>query len=175
MRLIIAITGASGVGLGKRFVEALPSEIEKYLILSDNARKVFHEEERLTILDNGDIAAPVASGSFRCDAMAIIPTSMNTLAKIACGISDNLATRAAAVQIKEQRKLLLAPREMPFSPISLENMLKLSRIGVIVAPPVPGYYADIQTLHDMEDFLIGKWFDLLGIQHNLFQRWGEER
>jgi len=174
MRLIVAITGASGVGLGKRFIEALPKEIETYLILSDNAKTVFAKEQKCTILDNSDIAAPVASGSFRCDAMAIIPTSMNTLAKIACGISDNLTTRAASVQIKEQRKLLLAPREMPFSPISLENMLKLSRIGVIIAPPVPGYYADVQTLEDMEDFLIGKWFDLLGIEHNLFQRWGED-
>ncbi len=174
MRLIVAITGASGVGLGKRFVEALPPEIDTYLILSQNAKTVFEKEENLTILDDTDIAAPVASGSFRCDAMAIIPTSMNTLAKIACGIADNLTTRAAAVQIKEQRKLLLAPREMPFSPIALENMLKLARLQILIAPPVPGYYADITTLEAMEDFIIGKWFDLLGIEHTLFKRWGEE-
>ncbi len=176
MRLIVAITGASGVGLGKRFVDALPPEIETCLILSDNARTVFekeHSSDTMRIFDNDDIAAPVASGSFRCDAMAIIPTSMNTLAKIACGIADNLTTRAAAVQIKEQRKLLLAPREMPFSPISLENMLKLARLQIIIAPPVPGYYAGIETLEQMEDFMIGKWFDLLGIEHTLFQRWGE--
>ena len=173
MRLVVAITGASGVGLGKRFLDALPKEIETYLILSQNAKTVFHEEENLTILDNEDIAAPVASGSFKCDAMAVIPTSMNTLAKIACGIADNLVTRTAGVQIKEQRKLLLAPREMPFSPIALENMLKLANIGVIIAPPVPGYYANIRTLEDMEDFMIGKWFDLLGIEHDLFQRWKE--
>jgi 4-hydroxy-3-polyprenylbenzoate decarboxylase len=175
MRLIIAITGASGVTLGKRFIEALPEKIEKYLIVSENAKVVFHEEEHLTLLENDNIAAPVASGSFQCDAMIIVPTSMNTLAKIACGISDNLTTRAASVQIKEQRKLLLAPREMPFSPIALENMLKLSRIGVIIAPPIPGYYAQVQTLEEMENFIIGKWFDLLGIEHKLFKRWGEEK
>ncbi|HHD77679.1 MAG TPA: UbiX family flavin prenyltransferase [Campylobacteraceae bacterium] len=176
MRLIVAITGASGVRLGKRFVEALPDAIEKQLILSQNARTVFEKEHHvanLHILDNDDIAAPVASGSFKCDAMAVIPTSMNTLAKIACGIADNLTTRAAAVQIKEQRKLLLAPREMPFSPVALENMLKLARLQIIIAPPVPGYYASIGTLEQMEDFMIGKWFDLLGIEHRLFQRWGE--
>ncbi len=176
MRLIIAITGASGVGLGKRFVEALPDTIEKHLILSQNARTVFEKEQHITnlhIMDDDDIAASVASGSFKCDAMAIIPTSMNTLAKIACGIADNLTTRAAAVQIKEQRKLLLAPREMPFSPVALENMLKLARLQIIIAPPVPGYYASVETLEQMEDFMIGKWFDLLGIEHTLFQRWGE--
>ena len=174
MRLIVAMTGASGTRLGRRFLKALPDDIETFVILSENARKVIHEEERLKIFDMDDIAAPVASGSFRCDAMAIIPTSMNTLAKIACGIADNLVTRTAAVQIKERRTLLLAPREMPFSPIALENMVKLSRIGVIVAPPVVGYYAKIETLEDMEDFLIGKWFDLLGIEHNLYQRWKED-
>jgi len=96
---------------------------------------------------------------------------MNTLAKISCGISDNLITRSATVMIKEQRKLIVAPREMPFSAIALENMLKLSRLGVIIAPPILGYYANIKSLEDMEDFLIGKWFDLLGIEHNLFEKW----
>ncbi len=174
MRLIIAITGASGAGLGKRFIESLPNEIEKFVIISQNAKIVLKKEQNITFLQNDDIAAPVASGSFLCDAMAIIPTSMNTLAKISYGISDNLTTRAAAVTIKEQRKLLLAPREMPFSPIALENMLKLAKLQVIIAPPVAGYYANISTLEEMEDFMIGKWFDLLGIDHDLFKRWGEE-
>jgi len=173
VRLVVAITGASGVHLGKRFVEALPAHIEPYLILSENAQTVFAKESRMHLLSDADIAAPVASGSFQCDAMAIIPTSMNTLAKIACGISDNLTTRAAAVQIKEQRKLLLAPREMPLSAIALENMLKLARLQVIVAPPIPGYYAECESVAQLENFMIGKWFDLLGIEHNLYQRWGE--
>ena len=96
---------------------------------------------------------------------------MNTLAKIACGISDNLITRCAAVMIKEQKKLILAPREIPFSPIALENMHKLSSLGIVIAPPVMAYYSEQQTLEDMENFVIGKWFDLLGIQNNLYKRW----
>jgi 4-hydroxy-3-polyprenylbenzoate decarboxylase len=170
-RLIVGISGASGVELGVAFLRALPQEIEKYVIVSDHAKVVFEKESNTHVLDDVNIAAITASGSFRCDAMAIIPCSMNTLAKIACGIADNLLTRTAAVMIKEKRTLLLAPREMPFSAIALENMLKLSRLGIHIAPPVPGYYAKVESLAAMEDFFIGKWFDLLGIEHTLFQRW----
>ena len=170
-RLIIGISGASGVGLGMKFIQALPKEIEKYIILSEHAQVVFHKEENNFLLNNEDIGAITASGSFKSDGMVIVPCSMNTLAKISYGIADNLITRTAAVMLKENRPLLLAPREMPFSAIALENMLKLSRLGVTIAPPVLGYYADIRTLDAMEDFLIGKWFDLLGIEHTLFKRW----
>ena len=107
--------------------------------------------------------------------MMIAPCSMNTLAKIACGIADNLPTRAASVMIKERRTLLLAPREMPFSAIALENMLKLSRLGVLIAPPVMAYYSKQTTLKEMEDFIIGKWFDLLGIENELYKRWEGEK
>jgi 4-hydroxy-3-polyprenylbenzoate decarboxylase len=99
---------------------------------------------------------------------------MNTLAKIACGIADNLITRAAAVMIKERRTLVLAPREIPFSPIALENMHKLSMMGVIIAPPVLAYYGDQEDLESMENFMIGKWFDLLGIENNLYKRWNPD-
>jgi 4-hydroxy-3-polyprenylbenzoate decarboxylase len=170
MRLVLAITGASGVQLGRRFLELLPDTVTPYLILSENAGTVARFE-KAKVFDERDIAAPVSSGSFPADAMAVVPCSMNTLAKIACGIADNLVTRAAAVTIKERRTLLLAPREMPFSPIALENMLKLSRLGVAVAPPVMGYYADHGTVEEMERFVVGKWFDLLGIEHDLYQRW----
>jgi len=105
------------------------------------------------------------------DATAIIPCSINTLAKIANGIADNLVTRVASVAIKEQRKLLIAPRELPLSAITLENMLKLSRLNVIVSPPILGYYSDSNTLDEMEKFIIGKWYDSLGIKHNLYRRW----
>ena len=98
---------------------------------------------------------------------------MNTLAKIACGISDNLPTRVAAVALKEQKKLLLAPRELPFSAIALENMKKLATLGVIIAPPVMAYYSKISSLEDMEKFIIGKWYDTLGIENNLYERWGD--
>jgi 4-hydroxy-3-polyprenylbenzoate decarboxylase len=99
---------------------------------------------------------------------------MNTLAKISCGIADDLITRAASVMIKERKTLLLAPREMPFSAIALENMLKLSKLGVIIAPPVVAYYAQSQNLKDMENFFIGKWFDLVNIEHNLYKKWSSE-
>lgn len=170
MKLLIAVTGASGVELGARLLARLPAEITPYLILSDHARRVVHYEGA-SVFETDDIAAPVASGSFPIDAMAIVPCSMNTLAKIACGIADNLVTRAAAVTIKEGRKLLLAPREIPFSPIALENMLKLSRLGVMVAPPVMGYYAEHDSIEAMEDFVVGKWLDLLGIENDLYRRW----
>lgn len=170
-RLIIGISGASGVELGIAFLRALPQEIEKYVIVSEHAKIVFEKENNTHVLDDANIAAVTASGSFKCDAMAIIPCSMNTLAKIAYGIADNLLTRTASVMIKEKRPLLLAPREMPFSPIALENMLKLSQLGIHIAPPVPGYYANVETLQEMENFFIGKWFDLLGIEHTLFRRW----
>ena len=171
MKLIVAITGASGVGLGKRFVEKLPKEVEVFVIISDHAKVVFEKEENITIFEDKNIAASIASGSFKTDAMIILPCSINTLAKISCGISDNLTTRSASVMIKEQRKLILAPRELPFSPIALENMLKLSKLNVVIAPPVIGYYANPQNINQMEDFLIGKWFDLLEISHTLFKRW----
>ena len=171
MKLIVAITGASGVSLGEKFIKKLPSDIELFVVISDNAKTVFKKEENITVFENSNIAASIASGSFKTDAMIIVPCSMNTLAKISCGISDNLITRSASVMIKEQRKLILAPREMPFSTIHLENMLKLSKINILIAPPVIGYYAQPKTIEEMEDFMIGKWFDLLGIEHNLFKRW----
>jgi 4-hydroxy-3-polyprenylbenzoate decarboxylase len=170
--VIVSITGASGYKLGMRVIELLPKEIEKHLILSENAKKVAELEEGIKIYNETQIDAPVASGSFKADAMMIVPTSMNTLAKIACGIADNLTTRTASVQIKERRDLLLAPRELPLSAIPLENMLKLSQLGVIIAPPVMGYYSDIETLDDMEKFIVGKWFDALNIENSLFKRWG---
>ncbi len=171
MKLIVAISGASGVTLGLKFIEFLPKEIEKFVVFSESAKIVLKKEQNLTILDDSDISASIASGSFKAEVMAIIPCSMNTLAKISVGIADNLTTRSASVMIKEKKKLLLAPREMPLSSIHIENMLKLSNIGVIISPPIVGYYANIKTLEDMEKFIIGKWYDSLGIEHSLFKRW----
>jgi len=171
-KIVVATSGASGVNLGLKMLELLPDTIEKHFIMSKNSQIVLSKEmKNLTSHKNEDISASVASGSFGIDAMIIAPCSMNTLAKIACGISDNLVTRTAAVMIKEQKKLILAPREMPFSAIALENMLKLSRLGIIIAPPVMAYYSEQQTLDEMENFIIGKWFDLLDIENNLYKRW----
>jgi 4-hydroxy-3-polyprenylbenzoate decarboxylase len=172
MRVVVAITGASGVRLGERFIEHLPNDIEVHLIATKNASVVREfENKNICKYENSNIASKIASGSFLVDATAIIPCSMNTLAKIANGIADNLVTRVASVAIKEQRKLLIAPRELPLSAITLENMLKLSRLNVIVSPPILGYYSDSNTLDEMEKFIIGKWYDSLGIKHNLYRRW----
>ena len=172
VKLVVAITGASGVLLGKKFVDYLPSGIEVHVVVSDNALTVeSFENKKVTLHSSENIAASISSGSFRVDATAIIPCSMNTLAKVACGISDNLPTRVAAVAMKEQKKLLLAPRELPFSAIALENMQKLAALGVIIAPPVMGYYADINSVDEMERFVIGKWYDALDIDNQLYERW----
>ncbi len=171
-KIVVATSGASGVNLGLKTLELLPNTIEKHFIMSSNSKIVLNKEMNdVTTHNNEDISASIASGSFGVDAMIIAPCSMNTLAKIACGISDNLVTRCAAVMIKEQKKLILAPREMPFSAIALENMQKLASLGIIIAPPVMAYYSKQQTLDEMENFIIGKWFDLLGIQNNLYKRW----
>ena len=171
MRVIVATSGASGVNLGIKALELLPESIDKHFIMSENSKTVLSKEMNVTMHDNKDISASIASGSFGTDAMIIAPCSMNTLAKIACGIADNLVTRCASVMIKEQKKLILAPREMPFSAIALENMQKLAALGVVIAPPVMAYYSEQQTLEQMENFIIGKWFDLLGVENNLYKRW----
>ncbi len=173
-KIIIAISGASGAHIGFNVLKALPSDMHKHLVVSDHAKVVLEKETETREYSNSDIGASIASGSYGADIMMITPCSMNTLAKIACGIADDLITRAASVMIKENKKLLLAPREMPFSAIALENMLKLSRLGVIIAPPVAAYYADVQSVDEMEDFFIGKWFDLLDIEHNLYKRWSSD-
>jgi len=173
MKIVVATSGASGVNLGIKTLSLLPQEFEKHFIMTKNSQTVLSKElqENVTLHENENIGASIASGSFGVDAMIIAPCSMNTLAKIACGISDNLVTRCAAVMIKEQKKLILAPREMPFSAIALENMHKLATLGIIIAPPVLAYYSEQQTLETMENFIIGKWFDLLGIENNLYKRW----
>ena len=174
MKLVVAISGASGAELGLKFIEYLPKNITPYIVISDSAKKVLKfENKKYITYDNSQIEASISSGSFGVDATAIIPCSMNTLAKIACGISDNLITRVAAVALKEQKRLLLAPREMPLSAIALSNMQKLASLGVVISPPILGYYANINSLEDLEKFIIGKWYDSLGIKHNLYKRWGE--
>lgn len=171
MKIVVGISGASGASLGLKFLHALPTDIIKHLIVSEHANIVLEKEEKTNLHQNSEIWASVASGSYGADAMIITPCSMNTLAKISCGIADNLITRAASVMIKERKILILAPREIPFSPIALENMHKLSMMGVIIAPPALAYYGEQTTLEDMENFMIGKWMDLMGIDNNLYKRW----
>ncbi len=183
MKLVVAITGASGARLGLKFIQNLPKEVKVFLIVSKSAKKslkleenidiksLYNNSDNIQIFKESQIEAPISSGSFKTDKMIILPCSINTLAKCAVGISDNLITRAFTVMLKEKREIVLAPRELPLSTIALENMLKLSNLGVTIAPPVIGYYSKQQTLEQMEFFLIGKWFDLLKIEHNLYERW----
>ena len=126
-------------------------------------------DEKIDIQSNMWDAA--ASGSSGYEAMIIAPCSSNTLAKVAAGICDNLLLRAAAVMLKEQRKLIIAPREMPFSPLSIKHMNKLSSLGVMFAPPMIAHYSKPKSLNDAENFIIGKWLDCLNIKNNLFKRW----
>ncbi|MBN2655370.1 MAG: UbiX family flavin prenyltransferase, partial [Nitrospirae bacterium] len=188
---VAAITGASGSVLGLRLVQELLKTSEVHLILSKGALPVIKSEtgldfsfdagsaikyfssDRLYLHEDYNFYAPVASGSFITDGMFVVPCSMKTLSGIANGYANNLIERAADVTIKESRRLVLAPREMPFSAIHLENMLKLARIGVTVAPPVPGFYHGADSLDGMIDFLIGKLLDSMSVQHQLFNRWGK--
>ena len=128
-------------------------------------------QNRAAIHGDSDLAAAPSSGSFGIDATIVAPCSINTLAKIHAGFADTLITRTAAVALKERKRLVLGVREMPFSTLSLEHAAKLSALGAVIAPPVLGYYSGQNSLEDMENFIIGKWLDLLGIKHRIYQRW----
>ena len=183
MKITVAISGASGSNLGVNFVKKIPKDIEVFVVFSKSAKtalklenqisvkELFKDYTNVTVFKDSNIGASIASGSFKVDKMIILPCSMNTLAKCAVGISDSLITRAFTVMLKEKRDIIVAPREMPLNSIVLKNMLTLSKLGVVIAPPILGFYSAQQTLEDMENFLIGKWFDLLKIDNNLYKRW----
>jgi 4-hydroxy-3-polyprenylbenzoate decarboxylase len=128
--------------------------------------------ENLAVFGREEWFAPVASGSNPSDAMVVCPCTMGTLAAIAQGLADNLIERAADVMIKEQRKLILVPRETPFSTIHLENMLRLARAGVVILPPNPGFYQHPETVSDIVDFVVARILDQLAVPHQLMARWG---
>ena len=183
MKITVAISGASGSNLGVNFVKKIPRDIEVFVVFSKSAKtalklenqisvkELFKDYTNVTVFKDSNIGASIASGSFKVDKMIILPCSMNTLAKCAVGISDSLITRAFTVMLKEKREIIIAPREMPLNSIVLKNMLTLSKLGVVIAPPILGFYSAQQTLEDMENFLIGKWLDLLKIDNNLYKRW----
>lgn len=195
----VAFTGASGMPYGLRLVECLlAAGCEVWLLYSQVAQIVARQEMgldlpsrpaevqtalsarfasapgQLRVFGREEWFAPLASGSNPADAMVVCPCTMGTLASIAAGLSANLIERAADVAIKEGRKLVLVPRETPFSVIHLENMLKLARLGVVILPPSPGFYTHPQTVADMVDFVVARILDQLAVPHTLMQRWGEE-
>jgi len=151
--------------------EILKEQVLSYLEESSGKKL---QRAFLNVWKHNDIAASISSGSYRTLGMIIIPCSMGTIGAIASGTSDNLLTRAADVCLKERRKIVLVPREMPLSTIHLENMLKLSKMGAIIAPACPGFYHKPKELIDSIDFVVGKALDLFGIEHSLFKRWKEE-
>jgi 4-hydroxy-3-polyprenylbenzoate decarboxylase len=185
MKLVIAITGASGAIYGIRILEELNrSGVESHLIISKWGKVTIQKETNYTVeevkaladfvYDEEDLAAPVSSGSFKCDGMIVAPCSMKTLSGIANGYTEDLIIRAADVSIKENRKLILMVRETPLNSIHLENMLKLSRIGVSIMPPVPAFYTKPETLNDVINQTVGRVLDQFGIEIDSFKRWGSD-
>lgn len=180
--VVVAITGASGVVYGVRLAQELNNAgLKVRIVLTIASRKVFAEEMPLgvealqevgKILSEEEIDADIASGSSHWDAMVIAPCSMKTLSAIAHGFAYNLICRAADVAVKEKRKLILVVRETPVSAIHLENMLKLSRLGVVILPASPAFYHKPESVGAMINHVVGKILDNLGVAHQLFERWG---
>ncbi|WP_341676554.1 flavin prenyltransferase UbiX [Niveibacterium sp. SC-1] len=197
-RIALALTGASGMPYGMRLLECLlQAGARVELLYSQVAQIVARQEmdlalpsrapevqallcerfgvspERLAVYGREEWFAPLASGSNPADAMVICPCTMGTLASIAAGLSSNLIERAADVCLKEGKPLILVPRETPFSTLHLENMLRLSRMGVVILPPNPGFYTHPQSVQDLVDFVVARILDRLGVAHALHARWGE--
>lgn len=184
-RLIVGITGASGVVYGVRALELLRAAgIESHLILTRSAAlTIGHELDRRleavkALADRvhpvNDVAASIASGSFRTEGMIVAPCSMRTLAAIATGSGDNLLTRAADVVLKERRRLVLLVREAPLHLGHLRNMVAASEMGAIVFPPVPAFYAKPRTVAEIVDHTVGRALDLFGIDAGTVRRWRED-
>ena len=195
-RIIVGITGASGALYARRMIQLLLAvETEVHLVVTPLGQRLLHDElgmegidlEGLTgrVADEGevpgvtlhnyrDVGAAIASGSFRHDGMVIVPCSANTLAAVAQGSQNNLLHRAAAVTIKERRRLVLVHRESPLSLIDIRNMQLVTESGAIVCPASPGFYLLPQTIDDLVDFVVGRVLDLLGVEHELDIRWARQ-
>jgi len=192
MTIVTAITGASGAAYAQRFIQGLVAAgVQAHLVISPLGRRLLYDElgmetpdldtlagtkdHTITLYNYNDVGAKIASGSFLHDGMVIVPCSSNTLAAVAHGLGDNLITRAAAVTLKERRKLILCHREMPLSPIDITNYKTLTDAGVILAPANPGFYLNPTTIAEIVDFVAGKLLDLIGVPHNFDTRWDPKR
>lgn len=193
----LALTGASGMPYAIRLLQCLlAAKVRVWLLYSQVAQIVAAQEmqltlpsrpaevagalgqwfgaepEQLQVFGRDEWFAPIASGSNPADAMVICPCTMGTLAAVAQGLSDNLIERAADVMLKEQKKLILVPRETPFSAIHLENMLKLAKLGAVILPPNPGFYQHPDSVAQLVDYVVARILDHLGINNRLLPRWG---
>ena len=192
MDIVTAITGASGALYAQRFIQGLVAAgVNVHLIVSPLGRRLLHDElgmetvdpaalagasqHTITHYNYNDVGCKLASGSFLHDGMVIVPCSSNTLAEVAHGIGDNLVARAAAVTLKERRRLILAHREMPLSAIDVNNYKLLTDAGAIVAPCNPGFYLNPTTVGEVVDFVAGKLLDLIGVSHVFDTRWDPKR
>src|SRR2546423_9336758 len=188
MEIVTAITGASGALYAQRFIQGLVAAgVKAHLVVSPLGRRLLYDElgmetvdlaalagtptHSVTLYNYNDVGSKLASGSFLHDGMVIVPCSSNTLAEVAHGLGDNLISRAAAVTLKERRRLILAHREMPLSPIDVNNYKTLSGAGVILASCNPGFYLNPTTVVEVVDFVAGKLLDLVGVPHALDTRW----
>lgn len=183
MKIVVGISGASGVVYGMRLLERLRAQpdVEIHLILTRSGEKTLHIEMGRTAADARnlahysysleDIGARLASGSFPTDAMVIAPCSIHTMSAIASGITDNLLVRAADIALKERRRLILMVRESPFHLGHLRSMTALAEMGAIIAPPVPGFYNQPQTVMDIVDHSVDRVLDLLGLADARVRRW----
>ncbi len=188
MDLVTAITGASGALYAQRFIQGLvQAGVNVHLIVSPFGRRLLHDElgmdsidlpmlagtkdHSITLYSYNDVGAKTASGSFLHDGMVIVPCSSNTLCNVAHGLGDNLITRSAAVALKERRKLILAHREMPLSPMDVTAYQTLTQAGAIIAPCNPGWYLNPTTIAEVVDFVAGKLLDLVGVKHAFDTRW----
>ena len=188
MDIVTAITGASGAAYAQRFIQGLVrADVNVHLVVSPLGRRLLHDElgmeaidvdalagtsaHRVTLYNYNDVGAKLASGSFLHDGMAIVPCSSHTLNEIAHGMGDNLISRAAAVALKERRRLIIAHREMPLSPMDVRAYQLMTDAGAIVAPCNPGFYLNPTTVGEVVDFVAGKLLDLVGVPHNFDTRW----
>lgn len=184
-RIVVGITGASGMPIAVRTVEAFAEHAAVVTVVSDAAETVMaHEHDdpeavrrrieaaSTSVYGEDDMHAPVASGSVPTDGMVVVPASMNTIADVATGRADTLLSRAASVTLKERRKLVVVPREMPLGEIHLENLLKLARMDVDVVPPMLGFYFDPETPTDLVDHVVGKLLERFDLEHDRYDAWG---
>jgi 4-hydroxy-3-polyprenylbenzoate decarboxylase len=183
-KIVVGITGASGAPYARRLLGALHGrdDVELAVCVSHTAAQVWalecggdlREDVGAPTWGARDYSAPFASGSAGWHAMAVVPCSMGTVARIAHGISDTLLTRAADVMLKERRTLVVVPRETPLSLVHLENLTALARAGALILPAMPSFYAKPRTLDDVVDTVVGRVLDHLGLEHDLLRRWGSQ-